>query len=172
MQTCSSLSKPVVRWHPELKLPGGRVLYNMVALGEEGRTVWFMLEFDRGHWRTNPAALRLEARRLAMREEWFGGDRERFCYHVRRKALEWLANGCATTQEAELRADLRRWQEQHGVRLSPHPQAAARWTAAEELQLLEEARSGASLTQLARAHGRTRQAIRGRLGRLGIRNAG
>src|SRR5262245_18103810 len=41
------------------------------------------------------------------------------------------------------------------------------WTAAEEAELIKEFEAGAKISQLADKHGRTRQAIHGRLYRLG-----
>src|SRR4051794_37606879 len=45
--------------------------------------------------------------------------------------------------------------------------AGAPWTPAEEAELLRAFEAGAKIPQLARKHGRTRQAIQGRLYRLG-----
>lgn len=165
--TCSiSFHHPVVRWWPQLKLKNGTVLYDMVCLGERERAVWFMLEFLGEERARNPADLRLQARRITVRCEWFGPDVERLAEHIRRKALEWLEMGARSTAESLLRDQLRAWAQTEAVALNPNPLRCTQWTRQEEQRLLDGYAKGTSFFQLARAHGRTCQAVRSRLTKL------
>src|SRR5262249_61243769 len=51
--------------------------------------------------------------------------------------------------------------------MGPAENAGKPWTPAEEATLVRAFEAGAKISQLARQHGRTRQAIQGRLYRLG-----
>ncbi len=155
--------KPLQQWWPELKLAGGQVVHNMVLLGEGPHAQWFMLEFPEGPF--NSPAVRLRGRRIVVREEWFEKDEELPDY-VRRKALEWLER----EGSGPLLEELRNWRGRHvPVGREKHRQP---WTSPEEQRLLEGVQAGASVPELARAHGRSWAAIRARLLALGVRQGG
>ena len=155
---------PSVRWWPRLTLADGTTLYNIAMVGEEGRGELFMVEFP-GEPR-NPPRGPLHCRRLAARHELLQADFEQLATYVRWKALEWLNVGCETYREAQLRLELRRWREQRGLSCRLSATTGSAWRPREDEELLQKHRSGASLHDLARAHGRTPKAIRCRLAKL------
>lgn len=159
-----SSDRPCVRWWPRLKLADGTTLYNIAVVGEPGQAELFMLEFP--HEPRNAPREQLHCRRLPASRKILRGDFEQLAIYVRCKALEWLNVGCETHREAQLRLDLRRWREQRGVSVRQSATAKSPWRPREDQQLLEQHRSGATLSDLARTHGRTAKAIRCRLSKL------
>ena len=167
MEECLISSvRPVVRWWPKVTLPVGTTVYNLVAVGEEGRGVLFLLEFDGRKHPRNPPPRRLSAYPMAVSGERFRGRMEQWSDYIRQKAFLWLASGCQNERETQLRAELRRWREDLGFATTPFQRRGLPWSPQEEMQIKKAIAQGVSLCELARALGRTQEAIRTRLARM------
>lgn len=158
--------RPVVRWWPKVTLSDGTTIHNLVAVGDEGRAVVFVLEFDGRKHPLNPPPERLSAYRMGVRGERFQGRGDQWSDYVRQKAFLWLAAGCQNDRETHLRAELRRWRADQGFATTPFQRRGVPWTSQEEARIREAVEQGVSVCELARVLGRTQQAIRTRLARL------